>query len=62
MNNNRRPPQQLNKTETCGTIDLKRRVEMWQHLIRLVLAMLYLLCEMQLGRVPEEVKVGKRDN
>lgn len=39
-------------------IDSKRRVEIWGKIIRQVVALLYLVAELQLGKVPEEIKVG----
>ena len=51
-------PAQLKNNKKGGTID-SRRVALWQHLIRLAVAILYILCELSLGELPEDVKVGK---
>jgi hypothetical protein len=51
----------LNKTVNCGTIDTKRRVELWGKLIRLVVAILYIVAELSIGYLPPEAKIGKRE-
>jgi hypothetical protein len=52
---------QLNKDENSGKIDAKRIV-LWSKLVRLVVAALYLVCEINLGTLPDEVKIGGKND
>jgi len=51
--------EELNNTEKYGTIEAK--AELWCQIIRQVVALMYLLAKLNLGYLPPEAKIGKRE-